>query len=101
MLENVSIEASMLSPPKLRQLCQQFTGQVSPFSCTTSVSKTVALKKITKWVFKTNYPLMQVKSIAECSKGSILQYFRPSLNFILSIFEWWFYTGFTVLIVTL
>ena len=24
---------------------------------------------------KTNYRLMQVKSIAECSKGSILQYF--------------------------
>ena len=28
-----------------------------------------------KLVFKTNYRLMQVKSIAECSKGSILQYF--------------------------
>ena len=26
-------------------------------------------------VFKTDYRLMQVKSIAECSKGSILQYF--------------------------
>ena len=44
---------------------------------------------------------MQVKSIAECSKGSILQYFRPSLTFInlpvviktfiLSILEWPFY----------
>ena len=33
-----------------------------------------------KFVFKTNYPLMQVKSIAECSKGSI-QYFRPWLSF--------------------
>ena len=30
--------------------------------------------------FKTNNRLMQVKSIAECSKGSILQYFRPSLS---------------------
>ena len=58
---------------------------------------------------------MQVKSIAECSrwsilqyfqhslssKGSILQYFPPSLSwqikiFILSIFEWTFYTNFTV-----
>ena len=41
---------------------------------------------------------MQVKSIAECSKGSILQYFRPSLSyhFSLSIFVWPFYTGFTV-----
>ena len=46
---------------------------------------------------------MQVKSIAECSKGSILQYFRPTLSykfvikiFVLSIFELPFYTGFTV-----
>ena len=30
---------------------------------------------------KTNYCLMQVKSIAECSKGSILQSFRPSLSY--------------------
>ena len=27
---------------------------------------------------------MQVKSIADCSKGSILQYFRPSLSYHLS-----------------
>ena len=33
------------------------------------------LKKKLKLVFKTDYHLMQVKSIAECSKGSILQYF--------------------------
>ena len=31
-------------------------------------------------VFKTDYRLMRVKSIAECSKESILQYFRPSLS---------------------
>ena len=31
-------------------------------------------QKDRKLVFKTNYRLMQVKSIAECSKGSILQY---------------------------
>ena len=36
-------------------------------------------------VFKTDYRLMQVKSIAECSKGSILQYFRPSLSYQLSL----------------
>ena len=36
------------------------------------------LSKRTKMVFKTNYTLMQVKSIAKC-------------------FEWSFYTGFTVL----
>ena len=31
---------------------------------------------------------MQVKSIAECSKGSILQYVRPSLSnqFVIKIF---------------
>ena len=29
--------------------------------------------------------LMQVKSIAECSKGSILQYFRPSLSYHLPL----------------
>ena len=38
---------------------------------------------------------MQVKIIAECSKGSILQYFATFINlpivikiFVLSIFEW-------------
>ena len=48
---------------------------------------------------------MQVISIAECFKESILQYmyFRPSLSYhlplrslVLSIIEWSFYTGFTV-----
>ena len=32
-------------------------------------------KRRLKLVFKTDYRLMQVKSIAECSNGSILQYF--------------------------
>ena len=48
---------------------------------------------------------MQVKTIAECSKGSVLQYFRPLLSFhllfrslFMSNFEWSFYTGFTVYI---
>ena len=46
---------------------------------------------------------MQVKSIAECSNESILQYFRPLLSFhltlrsfVLSVFEWQLKTGFTV-----
>ena len=30
---------------------------------------------------KTNYLFLQVKSIAECSKGSILQSFQPSLSY--------------------
>ena len=38
-------------------------------------------KRTQKMVFNTNFCLMQVKSIAECSKGSILQYFRPSLSY--------------------
>ena len=41
--------------------------------------------KNSKLVFKTEYRLKQVKSIAECSKRSILQYFRPSLSYILSL----------------
>ena len=43
---------------------------------------------------------MQAKSIAECSKGSILQCFQPSFVikiFVLSIFEWLFLHRFTVL----
>ena len=37
-------------------------------------------KIIYKMVFKIDYRLMKVKSIAECSNGSILQYFWPSLK---------------------
>ena len=39
------------------------------------------LKRRPKLVFKTDYRLIQVKTIAKCSKGSILQYFRPSLGY--------------------
>ena len=49
-----------------------------------NLCKTAPLKT-TKNGLKTNYHLMQVKSIAECSKGSILQYFRPSLSSHLSL----------------
>ena len=38
-----------------------------------------------KLIFKPNYCLMQVENIAECSKGSILQYFRSSLSYHLSL----------------
>ena len=41
--------------------------------------------KRSKLVFMTDYCLMQVKSIAECSKGSILQYIRLSLSHHLSL----------------
>ena len=57
------------------------------------------LSKRPKMVFKTNHLLMQVKSIAECSKGSILQYFLPSLSYHLSLRSLFclFYRGFIVL----
>ena len=40
-------------------------------------------KEDQNFVFKTDYCLMQVKSIAECSKGSILQYYLSSLSYYL------------------
>ena len=42
------------------------------------------------------------QSIAECSKGSILQYFQPSLSYHLSLRSLFclFYTGFTVNVCT-
>ena len=66
---------------------------------TVNLCKTATLKK-TRIVFKTNYRLMQVKIIAECSNSAILSTFIK-LPFIiqiivLSIFKWPFYTGFTV-----
>ena len=39
-------------------------------------------KKHQKLFFNTDHCLIEVKSIAECSKGSILQYFRPPLSYI-------------------
>ena len=42
-------------------------------------------QKDRKLLFKTNDHLMQVESIAECSKGSILQFFRSSLSYNLSL----------------
>ena len=35
--------------------------------------------------FKINYRYIQVKNIAECCKGNILQYFRPALSSHLSL----------------
>ena len=43
------------------------------------------LKRRPKLFFKTDYHLMQVKSIAECSPWGILQYFRPSLSYHLPL----------------
>ena len=53
-----------------------------------------------KLVFNTDYRLMQVKSIAECSNSAILSTFIkvPFVIkiFVWSIFEWPLQTGFTV-----
>ena len=63
----------------------------------------VTLKKDQKMFFKTNNHLMQVKSIAECSKGhsALLSTFvkLPFVIeiFVLSILEWPLKTGFTVI----
>ena len=43
------------------------------------------LKTPQKLVFKTYYRLMQVKSIAECSKRAFLQYFGHALSYHLSL----------------
>ena len=60
-------------------------------------------QKDRKLVFKTNYCLMQVKSIAECStvehSAILLTFIKLPIVikvFVLSIIEWPFYTGFTV-----
>ena len=58
------------------------------------------LKKITKMGFNTNYRLMQVKSIAECSKHSAILSTSIKLSFsimtlVMSIFKWPLTTGFT------
>ena len=59
-------------------------------------------KRRPKLVFKTDYRLMQVKSIAECSKHSskLLTFIKLPfvIKFIvLSILEWALKTGFTVI----
>ena len=56
---------------------------VPSFQLKTSLHYTVkpVLSSHSKNVPKIGFQLMQVKSIVECSKGSILQYFRPSLSY--------------------
>ena len=72
--------------------------------CTLTDDDTVKPFLSDHWKKKTNYHLMKVKSIAECSKGSILKYFWPSLSYHLLSrslffvsFEWLFKTCLTVL----
>ena len=61
----------------------------------------MATLKKTKYWFKSNYRLMDFKSIAECSEHSAILLKCIKLPFVikifvLSIFEWSFYTGLTV-----
>ena len=64
---------------------QIFKIQLNKYACSCKCTVKPVLsghsKRTPKLVFNTNYYLMQVKSIAECSKGSILQYFQPSLSY--------------------
>ena len=48
-------------------------------------SKTCVKRPLSKTENWTKYRLMQLKSIVERSKGSILQYFRPQLSYHLSL----------------
>ena len=77
---------------------QLIYNTIAPVQLNNMPSRLITLKKTTirpvlsghskrrpKLFLKTDYRLMQVKSIAECSKGSILQFFRPSLSYHLSL----------------
>ena len=82
-----------VSRKPLPLLCQVNTGVATKHAYSKTCFKR-PFKKKTKLVFDTDYRLLQDKSIAECSKGSlmkiksiaeclwsILQYFRPSLSY--------------------
>ena len=62
---------------------------IAAYACSNNgftYSKTCVKRSLPKGQLfsKTTYRLMQAKSIAECSKRSILQYFRPALSYHLS-----------------
>ena len=74
-------------PPSLGTPSRQSQSQSANLNKTVTVKPVLSRhpKRWPKMGFKTDYPLMQVKSIAECSKGSILIYFLPSLSYQLSL----------------
>ena len=93
MSKNINPSLVLVQPRKTRPLIterllmgrkesNQTNNQINIHS---SLCKTTTLKKTKNLFSKTNYRLMQVKSIAECSLWSILQYFRPSLSYHLSL----------------
>ena len=87
LIRSMFIQTSSVPLSIKRTLMLEFSS--SPTNCL-QVNKVKPVlsghsKRRQKLVFKANYRLMQVKCIAECSKGSILQYFRPSLSYRLSL----------------
>ena len=71
------------------------------YHCTVKPVLSGHSKRRPKIVFKTDYHLMQVKSIAECSRHSaiLLTFIKLLFGikiFVLSFFEWPIKTGFTV-----
>ena len=69
-------------------LDSRFFNHKQEISYTSSTVKLVLSghsKRRPELVFMPEHRLMPIKRIAECSKESILQYFRPSLNYHLSL----------------
>ena len=66
-----------------RKRLKAYTATGKGKVCTVKPVLSGHLKKDKKLGFQTDYRLMQVKSIAECS--SILQYFRLSLSYHLTL----------------
>ena len=77
-------------PNSNRYMCVLFKNKVTVKPVLSGHSK-----RRPKMVFKTDYPLMQVKSTAVCSKGEhsaiLLTFIKQPFvfkTFVLSIFEW-------------
>ena len=106
-----------ICPPKVAVILLSFICEILIFYTIMQWKVRYALRIISKMNSKTcvKRPLSKGPKIAfqdqlslngqkYCSKGSILQYFRRSLSYHLSLrslfvyFEWLFYTGFTVLV---
>ena len=71
----------VFKPKKQRDNLEKFFRMFTQVFCITVNLVLSSHSKIPKLVFKTDYRLMQVKSIA----GSILQYFQLSLSYHLSL----------------
>ena len=80
----------------------QFVNYLVPKEYSKTSVKRPLKNRQKKKILMTNGSLMKVESIAECSPWSILQYLWPTLSDnwswkpIFGLWEWLFYTGFTV-----